>query len=73
MRLARRRASPAPCGHRAVPSGGAAEQPAAAPPLVGLKVGAYDRGAEPAPQGGAVMDGRTLSHIFSLLSLARTT
>ena len=40
-----------------MPSGGATEQPAAAPPLVGLKVGAYSRGAEPAPQGGAVMDG----------------
>ena len=45
---------------------------AAAPPLVVFKVGEYDRGAEQAPQGGAVMDVRTISHILSLLSLTQT-
>ena len=70
--LAKRRASPAPGVNRSVPSGGEAEPHAAAPLLVGLKVGEDDRGAGQAPQGGAVMDVWTLSHILSLLSLART-
>ena len=64
-RVARRRAAPAPCVNRSMPSGGAAEQHAAAPPLVVLKVGAYSRGGERAPPGGAVMDVRTFSHILS--------